>query len=270
MKSKFFLFSLIGFLTIVTLLVFWGKRISAVKQSENSSTLKLRLYSDKPIYNQGEFVKLSFEVINETAKPIPLAYSPDVATGYLSVWIAFGEQRFNRYNNTSWGRMESGGITLQPGQAYKSEATVLYNSKPDISRLNVDSIKKSEDGAILSYYAFPDVGNYSIKAILVMPDETRTKIESEPIQIIVNEPVGDDLSVWNMIKDSGEIAYFIQKGDFSTANDEEREKLAKEVEQIVVDYPSSALARQLSQNLEKFKANEARRKEMLQQVRKKN
>lgn len=265
MRNKIF-FIFLGASMAITLIVFWVKNVTAIKQSENGSTLTLKIGSDKQTYVQGEFVKLNFEVLNETDKPIPLAYSPDVSTGYLHVWIAFDGQRYNRYNNTSWGRMESGGRTIQPGQTFKSDATVLWNSKPDTSRLNIDSITNSNEGAILNYYAFPDVGNYFIKAILTMPDGTRTKIESQPIQIVINEPMGDDLKVWNSIKDNGEIAYFIQQSDFLTAEDDERQKLTKEIEQIAAGYPNSILGGQLNQSLEKFKANEVRRKEMLEKA----
>lgn len=37
-------------------------------------------------------------------------------------------------HNTSWGLDEKRGLTLQPGQSYISEATELWNSKPQIPR----------------------------------------------------------------------------------------------------------------------------------------
>ncbi|MGI8788055.1 MAG: hypothetical protein ACR2HG_09875 [Pyrinomonadaceae bacterium] len=264
MKNKIMISSL-GVLIAVALIGIWVSGVNAIKQSENSPTLTLKVSSEKQIYIPGEVAKLNFELVNDGNEPVKLPFRPDISTGYLSVWIAFSGQRFNRYNNTSWGKMEYNGPTLQPGQSFKSQADILYNSKPDISRLNVDTIKDSPEGAILSDYAFPEAGVYLVKAVLSFSD-IKLKVESEPIQIVVNKPIGEDLKVWNQIKDNGDIAYFMQKGATRTYQDAKAEKLLKEIEQITQQSPNSFLAGQMKQKLEKFRTDEETRKEMLEKA----
>lgn len=261
MKNKI-LFSFLGVLLVLTLIAVWGKGVNAVKQSENDSALTLKVSSEKQTYILGEVIRLDFELINVGDKPIRLPYSPDVSTGYLKIWIAFNGQEFNLYNNTSWGLEEKRGSTLQPGQSFKSQATVLWNSKPQIPRAG--------EGKILTDYAFPEAGVYLVKAVASIPNETAsdslTKIESEPIQIVINNPVGDELKVWNQIKSKGEIAYFMQQGETPTYQDEKAEKLLKEVEQLSQKFPNSFLANKMKLTLEKFRVDEERRREWLEKA----
>ncbi len=259
MKNKI-VFSILGVLVMVALIVILGKGVNAVKQSKNDLPLILKVSSEKQTYILGEVVKLNFELINKGDKVIKIPLRPDVSTGYLKVWIALDGQEFNRYHNSSWGRMEHGGPTLQPGQSFNSQATILWNSKPDTLNLNPDVAK----GRIMNDYAFPKAGVYFIKAVASITGDAPMKIESEPIQIVVNEPVGDELKVWNDIKDSGEIASFIQRGSFLTSKDEEEKNLVKRVEQITQSYPNSFLVGQMKQKLEKFRTGEEKSKEMLE------
>ena len=258
MKNKISI-SFAGVLMVVALMAVWAKSTGAIKQAKNSSVLALKVNSEKQTYVLGELIKLNFELSNEGDKAVRVAYKPDVSTGYLKIWIAFDDREFNLYNNSSWGRMENRGLTLQPGQHFKSQATIFWNSKPQIPR--------SGEGKILTDYAFSKAGIYFIKAVASITGDNPMKIESEPIQIVVNEPVGDDLKVWNQIKENGDIAYFIQQGETPTYQDEKAEKLLKEIEQITGKYPNSDLAGQMKQKLEKFRIDEEKRKEMLEKAR---
>ncbi len=264
MKNKI-LFSFLGVVIVSALVAVWIRDVNAVKQSENDSVLTLKISSDKQTYTLGEAVKLTFKVINESDKAVRLSFRPHVLTGYLKVWISADGQEYNRYSgNSNWGLEEGGGITLQAGKAYESQATVLWNHKIDVARLTPEAAK----GTITSHYAFPTKGPYFIKAVLSIPEtENSRKIESEPIQVVVEEPVGDDLEVWNSIKDNREIAYFLHNGYFLTYKDEEKEKLVEKIKQIAQRYPRSFLGGQLQQNLEKFRVEEKIRKESLEKAR---
>jgi hypothetical protein len=261
MKNKIF-FSILGISLILVLVAVWNKSVDTVKGSEGISPFALKVSSEKQAYILGETVRLNFELTNEGDQPVNLVYRPDVSTGYLHLWIASDGQEFKEYNNTSWGREETGGPTLQPGQSFISQAEVLWNSKPQIPR--------KAKSKILTDYAFPQAGIYLIKAVVSLPvksdSDKLTKIESEPIQITINEPVGDDLEVWNLIKDKGDIAYFLQQGGTPTFQDEKAEKLLKEVERISQKYPNSVLANKLRSTLEKFRIDEEKRKEWLEKA----
>lgn len=267
MKIKF-LFSFLSVAVVFALILIWAKGGNAHKQSENNLLIILKISSGKQSYIQGEAVNLTFEAMNETDKAFNFY---DVSSGYLKVQIAYDGKRFNQYKNSSWGRNESGGKRVKPGESFKSQAEVMWNSNPIGRFSNVESIVNSEEGAILSDYAFPEAGVYQVKAIMSISDdasETLTKIESVPIQIVVNKPLGDDLEVWNRIKDSREIANFMHRGSFIGVDSENNSKIFKEIETIVESYPNSLLVAQLKPNLEKFYKNEKLRKLYLEKRKK--
>jgi len=117
--------------------------------------------------------------------------------------------------------------------------------------------KEEGDKQILSFYAFSRPGVYSVRANFgYYSKEGRIMIESKPIQIVINEPVGDDLEVWNIIKDREDIGFFIQESYFRTSNTLEAKKLMQEIEQISLKHPNSLIANQAGQSLEKFRAND--------------
>lgn len=91
--------------------------------------------------------------------------------------------------------------------------------------------------------------------------ENATPIESEEVEVVVNEPEGDDLTVWNQIKGKRDIAILMQTGDFANSKDED--KNISEVEHIILQYPNSIYSKYLKPNLEKFKENKAKRIEFL-------
>ena len=263
MKGKLLL-CFLGVSVISVLIAVWVISVSADKKMESGSGIILKVSSDKQTYVQGEIVKLTFEATNKTDKPVFLS---DVSNGYLKVWIAYKGERFNQYKNSGWGRLESGKY-VKPGESYTSQATVLWNVNPIGSYANVDSIVHSEEGAILSDYAFPTVGVYLVKALLYVPSDTLptklTMVESKPIEIIVNAPSGDNLQIWNKIKDSREVANFMHRGGFFGFGDEvsveKNKKTLKEIETLVQSYPNGILAEQLKAQIERFNANENLRK----------
>lgn len=266
MKNKI-LYTFLAFATLVTLCSFVIERASKVGAFNNSQNLKLDLSSSKKDYVQGEIVELSVNLINESSQPVKVGLTPTVENGFLHIWIADSNQEFKEYRNSGWGLRESGKGILKAGESFKSEATILWNAKPQTSHLNEDAAKRATEGKISTDYAFPKAGIYSIKSVATIAGDSPMKIESEPIQIVINEPIGDDLKVWNQIKDNGDIAYFIQQGGTPTYQDEKTEKLLKEVEQIAEKYPNSNLAGQMKQKLEKFRTDEEKRKEMLEKAR---
>jgi len=61
----------------------------------------------------------------------------------------------------------------------------------------------------------------------------------------------------------------MQNDGFNTGKEEEKQQLIEKVEQIVGRYPDSIYSKYLKPNLEKYKADELRRKEFFQKVMKK-
>jgi hypothetical protein len=248
------------FLSLATVLIaFWIMNADTVKSSDNNSNIVLKISSDKETYILGEVINLQFELKGKNDEPITLRSVPTVETGYMRVWIASPDRNFKEYEGDRWGLFD-GNKSAQQAKSIKSQAAILFNRKPvQYSSLTENQIKTD--------YAISESGVYFIKASAIIwneqpkSDEDKMVIESEPIQIVVNEPVGDDLEVWKRIKDNGEFAYFIQQGSFRVRNIEERKKLLEEVEQITTKYPNSLLTNQMKQSLEKFRETEEKIKE---------
>lgn len=244
-------------------LIYLGfSQVAPIVPSKSGTNLNVKVNSAKQNYIQGEVINLNFEINNDSSLDIPLK-GVDVESGYLKIFVASADQKFKAYSNSAWGREKTKGIIIKVGQTVKSQAMILWNFSP-VNRFS--NLEGFEESHVMTDYAFPKSGTYFIKAVLYIPGETPNKIESEPIQVIIDEPVGDDLKVWNQIKDNGDIAYFLQQGRTPTYQDEKAEKLLKEVKQIAEKYPNSNLAGQMKQKLEKFRKDEEKRKEMLEKA----
>lgn len=257
MKNKIALSSLFSVLLGISLYFFSAY---AQNSANLSNSLKVSIESSKSAYLLGEVVVINVELKNESSSDIFLQ-GTDAKSGYLKILISNSQGNFKEYTNAAWGNKKKPGKTLKPEQTVKSQATVLSNSKPEVSHLNETAAERAAEGKILTDYAFPHAGIYYLKALLIIPGENSTRIESDTIQITVNKPIGDDLEVWNKIKNRSDIAYFIQESSVIARSDEEKEIFLQEVEQTAMKFPNSLLANQLRQSLEKFQANEERRKE---------
>lgn len=267
MKIKKFVYLMVGIFGFGFVFLVTGfdsaKIAGSSKLEENGLILKLN--ASKQNYIKGEMVSLNIKVTNTSSSDISLR-GANVESGYVKIFVSPVNQEFRQY--ISGGvRTKAAEFVIRGGETLESQATILWNSKPDIKNLSDSAVKIYEDNQLMTNYAFPNTGIYFIKAVLIIPGEPQTRIESEPIKIVVDEPVADDLKVWNLIKDKGEIAYFIQQNEIRLYKPEEREKLLNEIEQIVADNPNSLLVGRIKQNVEKFRIDEEKRKEMLEKAR---
>ena len=185
-----------AFLTLITIVfTYWLINTNTVKSSGSNANLVLTIQLDKESYILGEKINLQFELKDKKNKIIALNALPTVENGYLRVWIASSNRSFKEYKGARWGFDEGG--KPQKGTSFKSQANILWNGKVP------DSWKNESFGRnrIETDYAFVEAGVYFIKATAIIFDEDaksdddKIVIESEPIQIIVNEPIGDDLEV---------------------------------------------------------------------------
>lgn len=255
-------------LLLVLVSLFFGFGIGGTRMKASHSTgqvddLQVKLKTSKTAYVQGEIVPLNIEVVNTGSSDVFLK-GADAESGYVKIYVASANLKFSQYRHSNWGRAKTKGFTIKTGQTIDSRSTLLWNFKPEVSHLNESAARLASEGLILTDYAFDKPGIYSIKAVLIIPGETQTRIESAPVQIVIEEPTGEDLKVWNRIKDNGEIGYFIQEGTVRSPNPEERDTIVNQVEQLIDEYPTSSLTTQIRQSLDKFRASDARRKEWLE------
>jgi hypothetical protein len=120
-------------------------------------------------------------------------------------------------------------------------------------------------GFITTDYAFPEPGEYFIKGISYI-GENSTPIESKPIKVIIKAPTGDDLEVWNKIKGNKQIAVLMQRGEITVEKETERQKFATQAEQISEQFPNSVYSSYLKSKLEKYKVDEIRRNETYKNI----
>jgi hypothetical protein len=217
MFKKILFFSL--FLTIL-LAAIWFRNTSTSRASNFDQDVTLQIESTKKSYKLGEVINLELSWINKSEK---LFKMPSVENGYLHIWIASSDQNFKEYKGSNWGNKDSG-KGVRAGDTFKTQITLLWNQRtPQNPTVMKDRLATD--------YVFSTSGVYFIKATAsIWNNDEKNTVESEPIQIVVNEPVGDDLVIWNKIKDNGEFAYFMQENNLLTAKTKEREKLQKDIE----------------------------------------
>jgi len=245
MKNKYIL------LTLCIFGCFLGITSFAYMQSNSTGKLKLTVDSSKKIYKLGEVINLSFNLKNEGSETVFLLDIFGTGSGYLNIDISQNGEDYKRFQHPRWGKLDSccSKITLEPNKS--SEAS---------GKISWIWVKQNVPG-----YTFSNPGIYYLKAsytTMIDGKKDRLFLESEPIQITIEEPTGEDLEVWNKIKDNGDFAYFIQEGSYRIPNykPEERAKFQQEIENIINQYPNSFYAQSLQQSLDKFKAREEKRK----------
>lgn len=257
MKNKY------AFLVVVSSICFLGLGSLGYTKNNSEGKLKLSLNSSKKIYKPGENVFLSLELQNKSKEIVTFPDVFGIGGGLLSVHLSNDGKTFQNYNHPGWGLLDFVNpplTTIKPGESVGTTTTVLWKWR----------------GTDKSEYAFPTAGAYYLQAkylydnVVVNGQIQPILAESEPIKITIEEPVGDDLEVWNKIKDNGDFALFIQEGDvrIPSYKSEERAKFLQEVEQILTEHPNSFYAQSLRQSLYKFRAAEAKRQEFLQKMQK--
>lgn len=261
MKIKTNNYVAIGIFAALLLSVSWA--IVGFTQTRTANTdLALKAKTNKEAFVLGEPITVEFEISNN-GESSAMVHGGGVETGFLKVFIAGQDGKYKQYFGYGWGLRMSRMLNLAPGTSHKyNDAAILWNGKINVSGLSERAAKEKLQGKITTDYALPEPGVYFIKGITYI-GENATPIESEPVQIVVDEPVGDDLQVWNQIKGNREIALLMQVGEFDTSMNEEKENLAREIGQIIVQYPNSIYANYFKPNLEKYKANEEIRNEAL-------
>ena len=225
-------------------------------QVSSNSKLKLSLSFPKETYKLGEPISPLFELKNGSNKPVIVLDKFGVETGFLKVFATKNNTDFIGFGNSRWGVLDSASKTyILPNESKRTTAGILWYV----------------DSQGLPAFRLKEPGTYYFKSrysVLFEGEKLRIDLESEPVQITIEEPIGEDLQVWNKIKDNGNFAYFIQEGDLQIPDykPEERTKFLQQVEQILTDHPNSFYAESLRQSLTKFRASETKRQESLQKI----
>lgn len=265
MKKKFLVATVIS----ISLLLLLSQHVSMTR-ARSQAKLELRLSSPRSIIKVGEVAFFNVEAVNIGEQKLSFSDTFNEGSGYLHVLVSQDGKSFRQYDHSAWGLDDTfrKNIDLEPGEKIIRTLSLLWNKRPNSpSSIADDVIKRASEGKILTDYAFPEPGDYYVKVAYSVNLTTHEKpvlLESKPIKMTIEEPIGENLVVWNKIKDNGDFAYFIQEGNIRIPSykSEEREKFLQEVNQILVDHPSSFYTLSLRQSLEKFRASEARIQEI--------
>lgn len=242
------------FVAVATIMLGYGQ-ISAEVSSKGGDGIVVKIDTSKSNYVLGEPVDLVFEVKNIGPSSVQLGGS-NVESGYLKIFVASTDGKFRQYSNSTWGLGKAPKIAFGGGESLRSSTSILWNFSPRKRFSNLDKLKETH---LFSDFAFPDAGRYLVKAVLIIPGEVETRVESEAIEVNLDVPSGNDLAVWKAMKQNSEIAFFIQNGSFTTTDKQSREDLLAQIRQLVQNNPNSQVVRKLQDNLEKYRLAEEKR-----------
>jgi hypothetical protein len=219
--------------------------------------LALSVRSDHNAYLPGEPVNLKFKVTNKTDAPVSIDGGADVWHGQLKVFIAYQDESYKEYLGPRWGLKDEldSETVIEPNGFFDTEATILYNHPLQSAHLSALYATENAAKRVETEYALARVGEYRLKAVLHV-SESEGAIESAPVQITIEAPKGDDLAVWNKIKDNPSYGYFIQTGDLKARpNSRKAGRVVETLEEVVNSKPNSRYAGHIRQSLAKFKSS---------------
>jgi len=226
-------------------------------QEEGVESLTLELKADRDAYLPGEVVALKIRATNKTAGPVLLHAGADVWSGRVKVLVSHAGGNYLEYFGPGWGLRETLARrtnTLQPGQFAESEATVLYNNTVETSHLSEEHARRIAGNRIRSGYAFPTPGVYSIKAVMFDAGYDKS-IESAPLQIVIQAPVGADAEVWDRIRNDAGLGYFIQSGSSLYGIDDHRTAaMLTTLEGLAARHPESGHAKLIGDRVSQFRS----------------
>lgn len=255
MKNKIIVCTLIPLFALLLFRI----NSAAAASPDNHLPVSVTLKTDKTTYVLGEVVEVEFTTENSGKTPLSI-YEPSVDVGSLKIFVANPNDGFKEYTTFGWGRVMGRKKDIQPGQKITDTISILWNGHPNIDGWSELYAKPIRERRIMTDYAFPGPGVYFIKAAAYVVD-ANTPLETEPVQIVVNQPLGDDLSVWEQIKNNSEIAYLLQNGDLQEPREDQKAKLVNMLNALLARFPNSTYSESLRINLEKYKQAELRRKE---------
>ena len=233
------------------------------QSNDSEGSAELRISTTKSEYLLGEPVRLE-RLLVKIGDPARVGFPGDDRQGSLRVFIAKGDGEFRQYEWGGWD-FPYQEYTDGPGRL-KTFHTIFFNKKPVTYHLSDYGRREAERGRILTDYAFPEPGDYRIRATRGFSVRrggdryaSSARAESNEISIRVKEPEGDDLRVWEIMKADPRIGFFMTAGEAPRLNIQDA--VLAEVDRITSEYPDGYLA-----GLLKVKAQEHRaRRERIRQ-----
>ena len=259
-------------LVLIMLLVLFSQQGNTQQSLVNTNGLELSVKTFNQNYLPGEIVPIEFELKNTGSKTLIVRNIFFVGPGYLNVFIASNSKDFKKYRNPKWGALDIRGgrpLVLKPNQSVKTQAKISYNyRRKDYRNLAPEIEQRDREKFISSSYAFPKPGVYHLKATFMasLVGEQPRMIESQPMQVVIAPPSGEDAAIWNEIKDDDEIAQFIQFGNVGTVKNEKRIEVRNKVDRLFRTHPNSRYRKTLERGLKKFEQKEEKKRKFMEKI----
>lgn len=239
--------------------------------AKSISEVEVTVTISKGEFRLGEMVPVDIGVENTTSAPVEVGRNP---------CIKVTSKKDNAYKLYAPPRdlFTLDGLeiplTLKPKEMHLAHESILWNHAPQVSHLNEDAASSEIKDRILSEYVFTESGEYLMKGCMAVHSNKSWKVvDSDPIEVTITDPVDEDLEAWKLLRQNAHIGYFMQVGDVPITflyKTEERESLLMEINSILEKYPNSLYSSQLRQSLDKFRAKETQRQELLKKMRRPN
>lgn len=228
--------------------------------SNSQDDLKLTLRASKEAYKLGEKIDFSIRLSNTGKTNLHLMDEFGTGTGFLHLECTKNGKDFFGCSDPSWGTLDFVNPTtrLKSGETIFTSTSILWDWK----------VQDVPTYIFLESNVYYVTARYTAHLQNENGEIVQYELKSEPIKIEIMEPQGEDLEVWNKIKEDGNFAYLIQYGEIRIPSykTEERVKFTQKVWEIISTKPNSFYAQSLHASLEKFKASEAKRKAFQEQI----
>lgn len=215
----------------------------------------LEVRTSRPAYVIGEPVDLQIVVRNGSNRPITLPGGFDVWQGYVGVLVAFEDGPYHEYRGPGWGLDDvalSSAVVISPQQSVVTHASILFNHGVPTGHLNATAAAAVAARYLSEGYALPLAGRYSVKALLY-GGNGEDAVESQPAEIVIAEPTGEDLEVWKTLRADAELGYFMQAGSFRARSSAlRREQLVITLERLTTHHPTSRYTEILRGRLSRY------------------
>lgn len=229
--------------------------LSVRAQETPAIPLVLSVQADKDNYLPGEAVRLTVSLANQ-GDAVRKVNRPDPASGGLNLYLAFGEQPFQRYIAPDFNSRGALGLSvaLEAGQTLTAQTVMLCHRLRPTAHLREMYARPLRDAELNDHFALNRGGQYRLKAVY-FDRVSQTSIESAPLEINVREPLGFDWQFWESVKGDAAAAWFLHTGNSKQPADTlEAEQFVGKMELLLSSYRESTYAERLQTGLAKHTA----------------
>lgn len=207
----------------------------------------------KPAYLLGEPVVVSTRITNYTHADADIGFRSHLIKASRNGGDFFLLDSAPRY----CGPLRA--IKLRPMESFQS-AVLGYDWLDPVFSLLMTYEKKVPDPRLVWRYeresAFGQPGSYRVKSVAYTGQlENRKELPALAASFEIEMPKGDDLEVWKRISGERKAKYaqLMVDGHIDEKNYRERDAIAREIKEILRDYPKSVYSPYLKAGIENYK-----------------